>query len=771
MPARAREALDRGHAVTLACAPPALGVRGIVDSWAARHDGTIEVDHRNDTLPDADEVAALAAGGRRIVIAVEGADRYPRATSGITVVPPHLLTMTEAEVADAVGSAIGSSAWSAEDIAETARRIHRLTAGWPGLVAAATAVGTIAAPADDAPLPWSLVVDGVMRRVRRDLLPWLPDDWREALEYVAVAGETSLDELRHPDLPPAPLVDLVGMGLLTRIVVFGEERLRLHPAVGEVLRSAVRRSGDQTLHDRLRAVVRIRGGRGLVDGGLAAAYELGDLPLCARLMERWWVRQTFFGHRKLSHRVLRSLPQELVRAHPTIACRAEILGILPVGTTPVTIPRTTEEIEACHQSRSDVDVLHNTLLAMVARRQHGLVEEARDIAIRSAPLSTYPYSPDAPAAGFLSLWCLHAGLSCHLADDPHRAHGFYRRGWQVLSWDTLGVVAKELASKLAVLAAVCGDNRDAARWLHEAGNQPPPHAWFDEPTRTGERIATLLLAIDSLDPAAIASAQEQLGDPCQLDEQWPFLELAQARMLMLRGEPHRVLDQVADARQLRPHATAGMPATQLSLLATDAHLALGHGTRATSILRTVPRTARTAPARARLLLLTGHPDSARTVAVHHLNQQDATAREQADLLLIQAAAELAVSDMSVVAATATAAAELIRSRGLHSHLTAIPRASLAALADTAPALAELLPPLAGTASVFPPSVTVIELSEREQVVLAALGTGASLNEITESLHVSRNTIKSQLRSLYGKLGVHSRDAAVVRAAELGLLIE
>ena len=42
-------------------------------------------------------------------------------------------------------------------------------------------------------------------------------------------------------------------------------------------------------------------------------------------------------------------------------------------------------------------------------------------------------------------------------------------------------------------------------------------------------------------------------------------------------------------------------------------------------------------------------------------------------------------------------------------------------------------------------------------------------EIADALYLSVNTVKSHLRSVYRKLDVAARDAAVERAAELGLL--
>jgi LuxR family maltose regulon positive regulatory protein len=60
------------------------------------------------------------------------------------------------------------------------------------------------------------------------------------------------------------------------------------------------------------------------------------------------------------------------------------------------------------------------------------------------------------------------------------------------------------------------------------------------------------------------------------------------------------------------------------------------------------------------------------------------------------------------------------------------------------------------------------LSRREQIVLHALFTTGSRAQIAENLFVSVNTVKTQMRSLYAKLGVSTRDEVLARAIALGL---
>jgi LuxR family transcriptional regulator of spore coat protein len=67
-----------------------------------------------------------------------------------------------------------------------------------------------------------------------------------------------------------------------------------------------------------------------------------------------------------------------------------------------------------------------------------------------------------------------------------------------------------------------------------------------------------------------------------------------------------------------------------------------------------------------------------------------------------------------------------------------------------------------------PSRVELALTERERVVLARLGDDRTLRQIAAELYVTRNTIKSQVRSVYRKLGVTCRAEAVERARERGL---
>lgn len=92
------------------------------------------------------------------------------------------------------------------------------------------------------------------------------------------------------------------------------------------------------------------------------------------------------------------------------------------------------------------------------------------------------------------------------------------------------------------------------------------------------------------------------------------------------------------------------------------------------------------------------------------------------------------------------------------------------LPGRADALAAALAELIGAPEPAPePDPLPVPLTERELSVLAALPSMASNTEIADELFVSVNTVKAHLKSLYRKLDVQTRRAAVARGRSLGLL--
>ena len=92
------------------------------------------------------------------------------------------------------------------------------------------------------------------------------------------------------------------------------------------------------------------------------------------------------------------------------------------------------------------------------------------------------------------------------------------------------------------------------------------------------------------------------------------------------------------------------------------------------------------------------------------------------------------------------------------------RPGLGTLTGEAQALRARLPKERGSSASGASALTAAELR-----LLPLLSTHLSMPEIAEDLFLSRNTIKSQAISIYRKLGASSRNQAVTRSRELGLL--
>ena len=61
------------------------------------------------------------------------------------------------------------------------------------------------------------------------------------------------------------------------------------------------------------------------------------------------------------------------------------------------------------------------------------------------------------------------------------------------------------------------------------------------------------------------------------------------------------------------------------------------------------------------------------------------------------------------------------------------------------------------------------MSAAELRVLELLPTHLSLREIGDQLYTSRNTVKSHVAAIYGRLGCSTRTEVVRRSRDLGLL--
>ncbi|MCE3550609.1 LuxR C-terminal-related transcriptional regulator [Pseudonocardia sp. RS11V-5] len=244
-----------------------------------------------------------------------------------------------------------------------------------------------------------------------------------------------------------------------------------------------------------------------------------------------------------------------------------------------------------------------------------------------------------------------------------------------------------------------------------------------------------------------------------------------------RGDRARGLDRLQHARAelgdvpVDPHVVA-----VAAVLEHRAALDLGHPTAARSVhgwlVQRVGETAESALLRAWTDLAAGRDDRARA-AVHRALVECGTPL----LGVTEVEAWLVEATLAAQAGQRAAAREALE----HALALAEPLGALRPFAGAGAEVRRLLVQLhggPGAAGSFAGAALAVSattgspaaaLSERERAVLALLPSLLSLEEIGADLSVSVNTVKTHVRSIYGKLGVSSRRTAVLAGYERGLI--
>ena len=114
---------------------------------------------------------------------------------------------------------------------------------------------------------------------------------------------------------------------------------------------------------------------------------------------------------------------------------------------------------------------------------------------------------------------------------------------------------------------------------------------------------------------------------------------------------------------------------------------------------------------------------------------------------------------------------LLKDSGLETVLQAIERAARGEMLLQPELMQRVLDYATRKTTPIPPPAEKngVQLTERERAVLAAIATGERSKEIGARLGIARRTVESYLNSIYTKLNVDSRAAAVAVAIERGLL--
>jgi LuxR family maltose regulon positive regulatory protein len=315
------------------------------------------------------------------------------------------------------------------------------------------------------------------------------------------------------------------------------------------------------------------------------------------------------------------------------------------------------------------------------------------------------------------------------------------------------------------------------------------HALADRPERAGRW----------LEAAERAAFKGELPDGTRLLEPW----IALARAAFCRDGVDRMLADAETAAAGLARSSRWRPTALV--LKGIAHLLLGDDERADDVLAEAAEAAASVGATAtRRLALAERSLLATAVGDHssatELAAAAADGRRPADVtraieLAASARAELRAGDWHRARADIEAATPLALSLGdalpwlgvqaslelARAHIALLDVAAAGELLSRAESILERFPSLGAlalqTKAARAELRALVEEKGRRQASLTAaelrllplLTTRLSFREIGERLHVSRHTVKTQAIAIYRKFGVSSRNEAIHRASELGLV--
>jgi LuxR family maltose regulon positive regulatory protein len=325
---------------------------------------------------------------------------------------------------------------------------------------------------------------------------------------------------------------------------------------------------------------------------------------------------------------------------------------------------------------------------------------------------------------------------------------------------------------LAGIHALRGDIPQAESYLELARDERWPLAVRSMYPGTFYRIAEAVVALERFDLSSARHHLDAMVHDRPTIEHWIAIALTEARLGLAEGRSGAALaalDAFAESRQAE--GRSGRTRRELAPMRALLQLALGSPDAALIILQ---RDAETGPAReialARADLALARHGSAlqrlRRVAGAPLSP-----RALAEFSSVEAAALLRFSERSRTQGVIQHLAGIMERTHQRFALILLPQDDYLRVVDGLRSFGHdaLLAGLPETSAFPAPDVDVL-LSDAEFKVLQGLFRTPSATAIAGELMVSVNTVKTQLRSVYRKLGVSTRDEAIAVALDMHLLL-
>lgn len=508
---------------------------------------------------------------------------------------------------------------------------------------------------------------------------------------------------------------------------------------------------------------------------LKDAVDAGDWDAATEAVRTGWF-PLVSGHGEATRLLLERVPTSELRSHPLLAM---LLGIAYNGLGFHRVRALRYFVIAVRSARSP----RNAALSPVDR---ALIRSAEASAYRLIGRPGMAIGPaDAAVATLdrlgederrqlteLPRMYAQVGISLYYAGEVEQAMETFSKGLAASPTTPPSPGFGNLAM-LAGIHALQGDLPEARAHVEYARTGP----WTDRQRRmytgTFYQLAEAMLALERLDAATAREHLAEMEHDRRSIEHWVAEARVEALALLVDGRPGEALAGLEAYASMRAgEARSASARHELGRMRALQQLALGNPDAASVI---VERDTVAGPdqhiARARVHVSLGRNGSALS-ELRAAVRGPLTARQTAEAAALEAAVLLRLAPTS-------------RTRGVVEHLGAVlertgQRLALALLpADDLDRVVSALDDVGygqvtrdvPLRSLLPVAEPDLLLTDRELAVLAELMKTGSVAEIAAALVVSANTVKSQLRSVYRKLGVNSREDAIAVALTRNLLVE
>lgn len=359
---------------------------------------------------------------------------------------------------------------------------------------------------------------------------------------------------------------------------------------------------------------------------------------------------------------------------------------------------------------------------------------------------------------------LHAGVSLAIGGHYVAAYSSYRAAFYDVAGSGHHFLLSDTTSKLALLTAVRGDTREAREWITEHDRWVGKVGWGQEMVTRSTRLARVLVALAELDLEGADAALRALPSTPDSDEMWQVHAHVLAMRDVLAGQPRRALVSIAAMRYQRPHPSQTQLAQHLFAIAEHTARAANQlGAPAVGPSETLAQLPELHLLEACRVLLIGDVDR----AAHHLSQARSDGLGERWLnLAMQLHIILDRQDKSDMVEYLVD--DVVSEQGALVDLALLQRHAVLTDSDLKKLSSTQRARLATISPVVEQDGARPALTPRELEVLDGLRQGLTRRQIAERQFRSENTVRSQVRSLYQKLGAGTLDEALETARRWGL---